>query len=277
MNYPKVIGFVPAYNAALFIEKTLQALANQTYPNFEIWICDDASIDNTSTVCEAFCAHDQRFRFFRNEVNLGWWKTTQLYFEQVAQHSRYSFYQPHDDINEPDFITVQVELLEQHPEAVLCVPGIKNTPLNGKSKSVIPQNMGTSVNAYKRIIPLMHWEVKSWWTAIHGLHRSEIISKVLNVNYLRFGEKEFALDLIWLIKLAGHGRFVCADKVLFEKFYSNKTLSGSWQYNFTNRLAVYVAILEVVLTLPISASDKLRIFGSFFGKAIRFLKRVLGI
>lgn len=270
MKQPKVIGFVPAYNAAAFIEKTLETLAKQTYSNFEIWICDDASTDATALVCTRYCAQDARFRFFRNERNLGWWKTTQLYWAKVSVESDYCFYQPHDDLNEPNFISYQVDLLEKNREAILCVPGIKNTR-DGKSNSVIVRDMGMAERVPDRIVPLMHWEIKSWWTAIHGLHRSNFIPKVLPINYLRFGEKEFALDLVWLVKMAAYGRFVCADRVLFEKVYSNKTLSGSWQYNTKNRLAVYVAILELVLTLPLDVRDKVAIFGSMFRKLLRAL------
>ena len=75
MIQPKVVGFLPTYKAEKFVEKTLDALASQTYSNFEIWICDDASPDQTATICKDFCEKDPRFKFFQNETNLGWWKT----------------------------------------------------------------------------------------------------------------------------------------------------------------------------------------------------------
>ena len=60
--FPKVIGFVPTYNAAKFILNTLEALAAQQYPNFEIWVCDDSSQDDTLKICQEFSQKDSRFR-----------------------------------------------------------------------------------------------------------------------------------------------------------------------------------------------------------------------
>jgi glycosyltransferase involved in cell wall biosynthesis len=265
---PKVIGFVPAYNSEKFIKRTLSALANQDYPNFEIWICDDASVDKTGEICIEFCRQDIRFKFFRNAINQGWWKTSEQFWNSCSKLSDYCFFNPHDDTPEPDFISNQVNLLEQNPKAVLCVPGIKNTYSNGESNQTIHRNIGTSLLASDRIIPLVNWEIEDWWAAYHGIHRSDYVAKVFPVRPNRFGEKEFALDLIWLIKLASLGMFVCADKVLFEKNYSKKTLSGQWKYNFINRSAVYLAMTEVVFQLPISGVEKLKIFKSILNKAL---------
>ncbi|WP_444979520.1 glycosyltransferase family 2 protein, partial [Dolosigranulum pigrum] len=38
---------MPAYNAATFIQETIQSVINQTYQNWELLIVDDASTDNT--------------------------------------------------------------------------------------------------------------------------------------------------------------------------------------------------------------------------------------
>jgi hypothetical protein len=91
------------------------------------------------------------------------------------------------------------------------------------------------------------------------------------LSLLRFGEKEFALDLIWLIKLAGLGQFICSNKVLFEKFYSKKSLSGSWKYNFVNRSAVYLAIAEETLSIPVRSIEKVRIMIAILKKSLKSL------
>ena len=263
---PKVIGFVPAYNSEQIIIRTLNALAKQDYQNFEIWICDDASPDQTAAVYKAFCDKDSRFKFYQNEVNQGWWLTSIRFWSLCAEASEYCFFCPHDDILEPDFFSVQVNLLEKNPDATLCVPGIKNSYPNGKSNQTIHQSLGTSLLPSERIIPLVNSEIQDWWAAYHGIHRSRCVLNVFPVRTNRFGEKEFALDLIWLIKLASLGPFVCSDKVLFEKHYSKKTLSGQWKYNFVNRSAVYLSMAEEVFRLPLPANEKSKIYFSILKK-----------
>lgn len=277
MIYPKVVGFVPAYKSEHFIHKTLEALALQTYPNFEIWICDDASPDGTAEVCKEFCRKDTRFKFFQNESNLGWWKTWTSCWEKCAKESVYSFFHPHDDLPFPDFIATQVELLEKNPQAVLCVPGIKNSYTNRKSESLLLTGFCSAEKASDRINQLVSWEAPGWWAAVHGVHRSALIPNVNPVPYLRFGEKEFALDLIWLIRLAAYGPFIATDQILFEKFYSDQTLSGSWKYNFKNRSAVYFAMAEEVSKLPIPIAEKAKILQAIAKKSLESIFRKVGL
>lgn len=275
IEYPKVIGFIPVYQAENFIFKTLTSLARQDYPNFEIWVCDDASMDRSAQICKEFCEQDARFKFFENDQNLGWWETCTRFWNLCAKESIYCFFHPHDDLPFPNFISAQVEILEKHPNSTLCIPGIKNSFASGKSKTILFDQWTVLDSPSQQIIPLVNWEVDGWWAAIHGVHRSKFISKVNRVNYLRFGEREFALDLIWLVKLAGYGPFVCADQVLFEKFYSDQSLSGSWKYNLKNRSAVYLALSEEVLKIPIPLSEKLKIFKAILKKSFSSAKRKL--
>jgi chlorobactene glucosyltransferase len=46
-KYPRVSVLVPARNEADNITVCLESLANQDYPNYEIWVLDDQSTDNT--------------------------------------------------------------------------------------------------------------------------------------------------------------------------------------------------------------------------------------
>nr|WP_296031961.1 glycosyltransferase family 2 protein [uncultured Dorea sp.] len=60
---------MPSYNTALYIEKTIQSVLDQTYPNWELIIVDDCSTDNTDEVLEKI--KDTRIHYLKNEKNSG--------------------------------------------------------------------------------------------------------------------------------------------------------------------------------------------------------------
>jgi len=66
---PKVSVIIPTYNRATLLEKAVQSVLYQTYNDFEIIVCDDASTDNTPQIINKF--KDKRIRFTRYEQNKG--------------------------------------------------------------------------------------------------------------------------------------------------------------------------------------------------------------
>ncbi len=62
------------YNGAKFIIPQLESIANQTYIQLEVIICDDASTDNTCALIEDFIKDKPNFKLHRNEKNLGYTK-----------------------------------------------------------------------------------------------------------------------------------------------------------------------------------------------------------
>ena len=51
---------IPAYNAASFIERTVESVKKQTYPHWELVIVDDGSTDNTKDIIDSLAKEDER-------------------------------------------------------------------------------------------------------------------------------------------------------------------------------------------------------------------------
>src|SRR5690349_11456063 len=60
---------IPNYNYGRYIGETIQSVLDQTYPNFEIIVADNASTDDSVSVVESF--KDKRIRLVRNRYNIG--------------------------------------------------------------------------------------------------------------------------------------------------------------------------------------------------------------
>lgn len=114
---PLVSICIPTYRGAAFLPATIESVLRQSYSDFEIWIVDDASPDDTADVVGAF--KDPRIRYVRNERNLGpngnWNRCLEL-----AQGKYYKLL-PHDDLIEPDSLFDHVAILEADAEEEIAL------------------------------------------------------------------------------------------------------------------------------------------------------------
>jgi teichuronic acid biosynthesis glycosyltransferase TuaG len=61
----------PAFNAAGFVEKTVESVLAQTYQQWEMLIVDDCSKDDTRAVVRRLAQRDSRVRLIEHSTNLG--------------------------------------------------------------------------------------------------------------------------------------------------------------------------------------------------------------
>jgi glycosyltransferase involved in cell wall biosynthesis len=69
-NAPLISVLIPAYNRPKFLEQAIQSVILQTYPNFELVICDDSTNDNVEIMIQPYLQKYPWIRYYRNEVNL---------------------------------------------------------------------------------------------------------------------------------------------------------------------------------------------------------------
>jgi len=66
---PTVSIAMPAYNASATIVAAIESLLAQSFQDFELIVCDDASTDGTTFLVEAF--NDPRIKLLKNASNMG--------------------------------------------------------------------------------------------------------------------------------------------------------------------------------------------------------------
>jgi len=110
---PTVSVCVPTYNRASTLSQTIKAVLGQTFSDWELIICDDASTDETEQVVRAF--GDSRIHYCRNEKNLGLYPNWNHGIE-LASGKYIAIYHDHD-LYLPTILERSVTLMEQHPTA----------------------------------------------------------------------------------------------------------------------------------------------------------------
>lgn len=114
MKTPKVSVLMPAYNAAKYIEESIDSVLNQTFTDFEFIIIDDCSTDKTWEIIQKYESNDNRIVGVKNKRNLGI-AGNRNKLKKLAK-GEYVMWQDADDISMPNRMEEQVEVLDKDQE-----------------------------------------------------------------------------------------------------------------------------------------------------------------
>jgi glycosyltransferase involved in cell wall biosynthesis len=116
------------YNGEKYIDEQINSILRQTYQDFELIICDDASNDSTWNILQKYERLDRRIHCFLNEKNLGFIKN----FEKTITLCQYDYIalSDQDDIWTDDHLE---KLLENIGENQLCAGDAELVDEDGQS------------------------------------------------------------------------------------------------------------------------------------------------
>lgn len=113
---PRLSIGLPVYNGADYLESAIQSVLNQTFTDFELILCDNASTDGTQAICASAARRDARVRYLRHPHNLG---AARNYNSALAAARAPLFrWISHDDVLAPSCLQACVDVLDRHPNAV---------------------------------------------------------------------------------------------------------------------------------------------------------------
>lgn len=110
---PRVSVVLPARDAANTIVGALESLRQQTWENWELWVVDDGSRDQTATRVEAAARQDPRIHLLRQSP-AGLVPALTAGLQQA--HGAFIARMDADDWSHPDRFRAQVALLESSPD-----------------------------------------------------------------------------------------------------------------------------------------------------------------
>lgn len=105
------------YNCASTLVEALDSLYAQTYQDFKIVLCDDASTDTTYQVASEYAAKKDNIILIRNEKNLKLAATLNRCLDYVD--TEYVARMDGDDISLPTRLEKEIRFLDEHPEYAL--------------------------------------------------------------------------------------------------------------------------------------------------------------
>ena len=104
---PPVSVILPTHNRAKLLERSVKSVLEQSYPELELIVVDDASKDETEQVVRSL--DDNRVRYLQNEKNLG----TSASKNRGIREARFDYIAFHDDDDlwRPEKLEKQMRLL----------------------------------------------------------------------------------------------------------------------------------------------------------------------
>ncbi|SHL21987.1 Glycosyl transferase family 2 [Pseudonocardia thermophila] len=138
MNHaPRLTVGLPVFNGEDYLAEALESLLAQTFTDFELIISDNASTDGTEQICRRYAARDPRVHYVRQPRNLGI-SANHNVLVALARGTLFKW-AGHDDLFDPDLLRRCVQLLDEHPDAVLATAWTAVIDENGEVTDVVDQ------------------------------------------------------------------------------------------------------------------------------------------
>ncbi|QDP84654.1 glycosyltransferase [Chryseobacterium sp. SNU WT5] len=129
---PLITIIIPCYNAENYIHFSLKSVLKQTYKNWECFLINDGSKDNTAQILQEYSLKDTRFKFLSHE-NKGISETRNLGMDNAK--GDYLFFLDADDLIPENALQIFINEIE---EDIDVITGITVT-VNGENLEEISQ------------------------------------------------------------------------------------------------------------------------------------------
>lgn len=225
---PRVTIGLPVYNGETFLAATLDSLITQTFEDFELIVCDNASSDRTGSIAKHYAAADGRIRYYRNDVNIGAAANYRRVFDLSA--SPYFKWAAADDLCEPEYLARCISVLDEDPGVVVVHTRARFIDAAGKTLDIHDPGWDLTstdpVERMRRVIYAGHLV-----NIIFGLIRASALARTRFVAPYPGGDYRLLAELSLL------GRFVELPELSFvRRLHDNASSQNAknleWQVEF---------------------------------------------
>ena len=164
---------VPSYNVAPYLQRCVDSLISQTYPDLEIILVDDGSTDETGKLCDRIAESDSRIKVIHKEN--GGLSDARNAGIDIATGEFYSFIDG-DDFIEPDTYEVMMKEME-NPRVSIVAGGFIVTDVQGNNRiSMSPERQ--YLKKEEAFMDLLGGENYITQSSCNKLFRSSLFEKI---------------------------------------------------------------------------------------------------
>ncbi len=217
---PRLSLGLPVYNGERFLPACLDSIFSQTWDNFEIIACDNASTDSTGAILADYAARDARLRIHRADANRGAAANFNWTFE-LARGELFKWCAA-DDVLQPTFLARCIEALDTDPSAVLAWSGALDIDDDGRVLHEIYDNRHPmrfdAATAAERFHALVCWDHSC--ISVFGVARAAAMRRSSLIGPYVGSDRTF------LAELGLQGRLVrVADDLLLHREHAGRSVN----------------------------------------------------
>ena len=210
---PKVSVLMPVYNAAKFLDESIQSVLNQTFTDFEFLILDDASTDNSLAVIKKYQQQDNRIRVFQNKKNQGISKSTNFLMQKAK--TEFAALLDSDDACLPERLKIQYNFFKKNYDIDI---------LGGNALYYNDNFYGKPTENF--FSEKIDWNIKSSLLILPTLINSSVmmrLKKIRKYNIQYDSKRDLTQDYKFFVDCAEYCNFSNLKKILIKKrFHTNQ-------------------------------------------------------
>jgi len=125
-----ITTFIPTYRRPTLLARAIRSVLTQSYRQFDLWVYDNASGDETAAVVEEFVRRDPRVHYHQHEHNIGAVANFSYGLERVA--TPFFSILSDDDVLLPRFYETALDALQRDPVAMLAATQVLHVDPRGR-------------------------------------------------------------------------------------------------------------------------------------------------
>lgn len=205
----------PSYNQAQFLEKTIQSVLSQDYPNIEYIIIDGGSTDGSVDIIKKY---EHRLAYWVSEPDRGQAHAINKGF-RIATGDILAWLNS-DDEYVPGTIEKVVRILKSHNEKLVY----------GSAKFIDEE--GNEINTYRGEPLKPGFKRMRYWEGWPIPQPTVFFKRELFDVYGGLDESyRLSLDYEWLIRVSRYEKFYFLDGILAKYRIHTKSKTGNWEEN----------------------------------------------
>ena len=200
---------LPVFNGEPFIRESIESILAQSFKDYELIICDNASTDKTQEICELFTKNNKNITYYRHDKNKGAAYNYNYVFS--LSKGKYFKWASADDLLDLFFLEACITEIMKNPNAVLCYPKTVMIDENGKKIEDYLDLMDNRLEQPSKRYRKFHQRLKKSekCNAIFGLINISALKKT------RLIDSFVNSDTVLLAELVLLGQIIEVDRSLF--------------------------------------------------------------